>query len=80
MNFFNSCRLSCLFYDAVIRIAQVYSLFRRLMLASSAQSPWDIQGDQIAAGFGISYSVLIDVAVQQLVFVRLVIVVEWICP
>ena len=28
-----------LFYDAVIRIAQVYTLFRRLMLASSAQSP-----------------------------------------
>ena len=28
-----------LFYNSIIRISQVYSLFRRLMLAASAQSP-----------------------------------------
>lgn len=39
-----------LFYYTIIRIAQIYSLFRRLMLATSAQSPRDIQRDQIAIG------------------------------
>ena len=39
-----------LFYYTIIRIAQIYSLFRRLMLAASAQSPRDIQRDQIAIG------------------------------
>ena len=36
---FALCLTDVLFYNAIIRISQVYSLFSRLMLAASAQSP-----------------------------------------
>ena len=59
---------------------QVYLLFRRLMLVASAQSPRYIQRNEITTILRITNSVLIQIAVQQLVFVRLMIAVEGISP
>ena len=69
-----------LFDDAIVRIAEIDALFGGLVLATTAETPRDVDRDLVAIAVGIADGVLVEVAVEELVLIRFVVAIEEIGP
>ena len=69
-----------LFDDAIVRITEIDALFGGLVLATTAETPRDVDRDLVAIAVGITDGMLVEVAVEELVLIRLVVAIEEVGP